>query len=146
MANTPLCTYISPPRAGVHVAAATVYKQIRVKEVTWWAPPPLPRCRFRSPPLMPLLEQRCIFLQRPLSRGAVLSLLSLVELSMGLKKPAPSSSSAELTVSGLLHGSPLPSGLTPRLFSTISYAVHTVALTASPAPLWGGRRAVLATS
>lgn len=49
MANTPLCTYISPPRAGVHVAAATVYKQIRVKEVTWWAPLP-PRCRFRSPP------------------------------------------------------------------------------------------------
>ena len=42
MANTPLCTYISPPRAGVHVAAATVYKQIRVKEVTWWAPPPPP--------------------------------------------------------------------------------------------------------
>ena len=145
MANTPLCTYISPPRAGVHVAAATVYKQIRVKEVTWWAPRPPPAAVSVLLP-MPLLEQRCIFLQRPLSRGAVLSLLSLVELSMGLKKPAPSSSSTELTVSGLLHGSPLPSGLTPRLFSTISYAVHTVALTASPAPLWGGRRAVLATS
>ena len=146
MANTPLCTHISPPRAGVHVAAATVYKQIRVKEVTWWAPPPPHPAAVSVLLPMPLLEWRCIFLQRPLSRGAVLSLLSLVELSMGLKKPAPSSSSTELTVSGLLHGSPLPSGLTPRLFSTISYAVHTVALTASPAPLWGGRRAVLATS
>ena len=145
MANTPLCTYHSPPRAGVHVAAATVYKQIRVKEVTHLVGSPR-RCGFCSPPLMPRLERRCIFLQHPLSRGAVLSLVSLVELSTGLKKPAPSFSSAELTVSGLLHGSLLPSGLTPRLFSTISYAVHMVALTASSAPLWGGRRAVLATS
>lgn len=144
MANTPLCTYTSPPRAGVHMAAATVYRQIRVKEVTHLVGSPLPPFPFSSSDALAGMEMH--FSATLVSRGAVLSLLSLVELSTGLKKPAPSFSSAELTLSGLLHGSPLPSGLMPRLFSTISYAVHTVALKASPAPFWGGRHTVLATS
>lgn len=67
----------------------------------------------------------------------MLSLLSLVELSTAGSEAGTIFLSAELTLSGLLHGSPLPSGLMPRLFSTISYAVHGGPKGLS-SPFWGG--------
>ena len=70
----------------------------------------------------------------------------MTELFTGFKKPESSFSNAELTMSGLLNGSPLPNGITLRLFSMIFYALHTVAPNVFPAPLWGGRSVVLATS
>ena len=54
MVNTFLCTYVSHLGAGVHMAAVTVYKQIRVKGSHTFHGPP--HC-FLSPSLLPQLER-----------------------------------------------------------------------------------------
>lgn len=85
MVNTFLCTYVSHLGAGVHMAAVTVYKQIRVKgNHTFHGP----HC-FLSPSLLPQLERRWNFLQLSASRGTPLS-LHMTELFTGFKKPESS--------------------------------------------------------
>lgn len=76
-----------------------------------------PRCCL-SPSLLFHLKRRWIFLQHSVSKGTLLFPRS-AELFTGLKEPESSFCNAELTTSGLLHGSPLPDGITLRLLSDL---------------------------
>lgn len=143
MANTPLCPHISPPGAGVHTAATTVYKQIRVKEVTHLAAhSPLPPFPFSSSDALAGTE-----IHFPATPGLQWS--SALSALPGGALPGAEEAGI-ISLQRRADRVRAPSRLTAaewnpaQTFQHHLLCRHTEALKASAVPPWGGRHALAA--